>query len=71
MDYDASVASSEVQKAKLQATFQFKGGKALPSAGMMAPLDAGTLPPPVEVGARHVAAAKLSEEEKLFQQVGR
>ena len=38
--YDTTVPSREVQKAKLQANFQFKGGKALPAAGMMEPMEA-------------------------------
>jgi hypothetical protein len=74
--YDAGVPSREAQKAALQADFQFKGGKALPEAGMVGALvvdgDASSAAAAASMArSARVQTSKMSEEEQLFAQVVR
>jgi len=71
--YDPAVPSNELRKAQLQSNFQFKGGKALPAAGLLGPVDVSTsasASTSVAAAPRAQAARKsISEEEKLFNQI--
>lgn len=65
MAFDATVPSREEQTLKLQNKFQFQGGKALPAAGMVAPLEKNQ---PYKPGMRS-SHVKKSEEEKIFEKI--